>query len=234
MFDNGILFAIGALVLFGLSDLIYKRAALVGVPVHQLMMVQSWSYGVLILLYGWVTGTLTFTTASLWGAVAGVFAFAGFYNFARSLQKGSVSINAPIFRLNFAITAALAMLFLGESLAAMKVVGLALAPIAIWLLAGASGGAAERRASAESLVQVLIATLGVGIANFVYKISMGGGSTPAAMLVVQAVVAVSLATIMAIRNDGLARPSGTTIRHALVAAEFSGWSIIRLLLLLKE
>ena len=218
MFDNGILFAIGALVLFGLSDLIYKRAALVGVPVHQLMMVQSWSYGVLILLYGWVTGTLTFTTASLWGAVAGVFAFAGFYNFARSLQKGSVSINAPIFRLNFAITAALAMLFLGESLAAMKVVGLALAPIAIWLLAGASGGAAERRASAESLVQVLIATLGVGIANFVYKISMGGGSTPAAMLVVQAVVAVSLATSMAIRNDGLARPSSTTIRHALVAA----------------
>ncbi len=218
MLDNGIAFAIGALVLFGLSDLIYKRAALRGVPTHQLMLIQSWTYGVLILIYGGLTGTLIFTAASLWGAVAGVFAFTGFYNFAKSLQKGSISINAPIFRLNFAITATLAMAFLGEALSMMKFVGLALAPIAVWLLAGAAGGAAERRASAESLVRVLYATLGVGIANFVYKISMAGGSTPAAMLVVQAVIAVTLASLMAFREDRFTKPAATTVHHALAAA----------------
>jgi uncharacterized membrane protein len=218
MLDNGIPFAIGALVLFGLSDVVYKRAAIQGVPTHQLMMVQSWTYGVLILIYGELTGTLVFTAASLWGAVAGVFAFTGFYNFARSLRQGSISINAPIFRLNFAITASLAMVFLGEALTTMKFVGLALAPIAVWLLAGAAGGTAERRASAESLVRVLYATLGVGIANFIYKISMAGGSTPAAMLVVQAVIAVTLASFMAYREDRFAKPNAVTVRHALTAA----------------
>ncbi|MFN0300758.1 MAG: EamA family transporter [Burkholderiales bacterium] len=229
MFDNGIPFALAALVLFGLSDLVYKRAAMSGVPTHQLMMVQSWTYGVLILCYGWSTGSLEFAPASLWGAVAGVFAFTGFYNFAKSLQKGSVSINAPIFRLNFAITAALAMALLGESLGTMKIIGLSLAPIAVWLLAGAGGGAAERRASAESLVRVLVATVGVGIANFIYKISMAGGSTPAAMLVVQAAVAVALATIMVARLDGFARPNNATIRHALAAASLLAGAFVLLL-----
>jgi uncharacterized membrane protein len=218
MLENGIPFAIGALVLFGFSDLIYKSAAMARVPTHQLMMIQSWTYSVFIVFYGHYTGTLVFTAASLWGAVAGVFAFAGFYNFAKSLQKGSVSINAPIFRLNFAITATLAMVFLSESVTTTKFIGLALAPVAVWLLAGAAGGAAERRASAESLVRVLLATLGVGIANFVYKISMAAGSTPAAMLVVQAVIAVSLASIMAFREDRFTKPGATTVRHALAAA----------------
>lgn len=229
MLQSGIPFAIGALVLFGLSDLIYKRAAMSGVPTHQLMMIQSWTYSVLILIYGWLTGTLIFSAASLWGAVAGVFAFAGFYNFAKSLQKGSVSINAPIFRLNFAITATLAMVFLGEALSPMKFVGLALAPIAVWLLAGAAGGATERRASAESLVRVLYATLGVGIANFVYKISMAAGSTPAGMLAVQAVIAVTLASFMAYREDRFAKPSRITVRHALVAAVLLAGAFVLLL-----
>jgi uncharacterized membrane protein len=41
-----------------------------------------------------------------WGALAGLFLFVALYNFARSLQGGAVRTNAPIFRLNFTITAA--------------------------------------------------------------------------------------------------------------------------------
>jgi len=218
VFADGILFALGALVLFGVSDFLYKRAAVDGVPTHQLMMVQSWTYGFLVWLYGIVTGTLVIDRPALLGALAGCFAFTGFYNFAKSLQHGSVSINAPIFRLSFAITATLAILFLGERLTPWKLAGLLLAPVAVWLLAGSAGPNETRRATAASLTRVFIATLGVGIANFIYKIAMSEGATPAGMLVVQAWLVITASTVMVLRWDGLVRPKANTMRYALTCA----------------
>src|SRR3972149_6562996 len=147
---HGMAFALAAMICYGLSALVYKRAAAAGVAARQFMMVQAWCYAPGVLLYGAATQTLVFDAASLWGAVAGLFAFTGFYNFAQSLKYGSVSINAPIFRLSFTVTAALAVLLLGEPLTAAKLLGLALALLAIWLLLGGGehGGAAARRANA--------------------------------------------------------------------------------------
>ena len=68
-----------------------------------------------------------------------MFLFVAMYNFAASLQAGAVATNAPIFRLNFAITAALAILILGEKLTVMKAAALVCALLAVWLLLAEPG-----------------------------------------------------------------------------------------------
>ena len=71
--------------------------------------------------------------------------FFAFYNFSRSLRTGSISTNAPIFRLSFTLTAALAMWLLHEPLTLIKLAGLGLALIAVLALAGERRGRATRR-----------------------------------------------------------------------------------------
>src|SRR5258708_34070346 len=76
-------------------------------------MVQSWVFMPTVVLYALFTGSLTFPPGTLWGGLAGLFILIGFYNFAHSLKAGSISVNAPGFRLSFVITAALSGLPLG-------------------------------------------------------------------------------------------------------------------------
>ena len=209
-------FALAAMLFFGLGDLIYKRAATAGVQAHHFLMVQSWGFAASLVLYAALTGTLRFVAGSLWGALAGLFMFTGFYNFARSLHSGSISINAPIFRLSFVLTAALAIALLGEPLTAYKAAGIALALAAAWLLLGGPAGSpgGERRETVSSLVRVVIATIAVGIGNFIYGLGLRGGATPASLIITQAVVVVSLSTIFVWRIDGRIRPAGAVLRHA--------------------
>src|SRR5258706_870515 len=124
---SGIEYALGAMLFFGLGDLVYKRGAAAGAQPHHFLMVQAWVFAPSVVLYAMLTGSLHFVAGSLWGAVAGLFVLVGFYNFAHSLRTGSISINAPVFRLSFVLTAALAVLLRGEPLTPYKVAGLALA-----------------------------------------------------------------------------------------------------------
>jgi uncharacterized membrane protein len=197
------------MVCFGLGDLVYKRAAMAGVAARQFIMVQAWFFCPLITLYALATGTLVLSPAAIWGAAAGLCALIGFTNFAASLRLGAVSTNAPIFRLNFTITAALAIVLLGEPLSALKLAGLALALVAVWLLL------ADRTASATgtnwaALTRVLFATLCVGLANFFYKVGLGGGAPPETILSTQAWIFCSLATVYVYASDRTVRPPAAT------------------------
>jgi drug/metabolite transporter (DMT)-like permease len=208
-------FALGAMLFFGLGDLVYKRAATAGVQAHQFLMVQSWGFGASMLLYAALTGTLRFVAGSLWGALAGLFMFTGFYNFAKSLHGGSISINAPVFRLSFVLTAALAIALLGEPLTGAKASGIALALAAAWLLLGGpAAGGGERRESAAALLRVLVATVAVGIGNFVYALGLRAGATPASIIIAQAAAVITLSTLFVRHVDGRIRPSGPVLRHA--------------------
>ena len=140
----GLGFALGAMLCFGVGDLIYKRAAAAGIKAGQFVMLQAWVFCPGMTVYAWLTGTLDPHCSALWGALAGLFALVAFTNFARSLQEGAVSINAPIFRLNFTITAALAILLLGETLTMTKLAALVCALVAVWLLLAEPGAAARR------------------------------------------------------------------------------------------
>jgi uncharacterized membrane protein len=214
----GIEYAVGAMLFFGIGDLVYKRGSAAGVPPHHLLMVQSWVFLPSVALFGLLTGTLTFVTGSLWGCLAGLFMWLGFYNFAHSLRSGSISVNAPIFRLSFVITAALAILFFGETLTRYKVAGIALALAATWLLLAAPAAAAARAASRSSLLRVMAATASIGIGNLIYKYGLRAGATPASLIVAQAAVVVTFGTAFVAAVDRRIQPSGATLRFAPAAA----------------
>jgi uncharacterized membrane protein len=230
-----IAFALGALLANGLFDLVYKRAAQAGVPAHYLVMAQAWCFTAFMVLYGAASGTLRFEAQALWGAVAGLFLFAGLYNFARSLQSGSVSINAPIFRMNFLVTALLAVVLLGESVSATHAIGLALAIVAAWLLLRAPAGAdGARRISTGSLARVGFATASMGIANLVYKLGVQAGATGASLLTAQAAVFVTLATLRVRRIEGAIRPTRAIMGYGAMAAAMLALGLLLLLAALRR
>jgi drug/metabolite transporter (DMT)-like permease len=217
--SESVAYALGALLLYGVADFVYKRGAAAGAPPHQFLMVQTWFFTSLAILYGFATRTLAFGVGSLWGALAGVLVVVGYYNFAWSLRHGSVSTHATIFRLSFAVTAALAVLILGEPITPAKIGGLALALLAVWLLLAAPGSAGPRaERETESLARVLVATLAVGVASFTYKLGLRAGAAPVSLVAAQGLVAVTLATAFAARLDRGVRPSRAALAHAPVAA----------------
>jgi len=209
----GVELALGAMACLGLADLVYKRGAAAGVPAHHFLMVQAWCFAPAVTLYGLATGTLELKATMLWGMAAGLFVFVALYNFARSLQTGSVSLIAPIFRLSFTVTTALAVLLLGEPLGAWKVAGLALALAAVWLLLGGDGTAPG--AARLPLAQALVAMAAMGVANFLYKVGAASGGSPATFIAGQAAVFLPLATGYAWMTDrGVRTPSAAAWTHA--------------------
>ncbi|HWI25506.1 MAG TPA: EamA family transporter [Stellaceae bacterium] len=218
--SGGIAYALAALVCYGIGDLIYKRAAAAGLKPEYFLMVQAWCFCPAILFYAWGTGNLHLEPAALWGCLAGLFVLVGFYNYVRSLRVGAVSIVAPVFRLNFIITAALAILWLSEPLTASKAAGFLLALLAAWLLLGGAAplGSADPLLARRPLLQVTLATLAVGVANFCYKLGLIAGATPETMLAAQAVVFSSLLTATTFAVNGTIRPARGLFRHSLPAA----------------
>jgi transporter family protein len=211
--------ALVAMILLGLADLVYKRGAAAGVQAHQFLMVQAWCFAPAVTLYGLITGTLELEIAMVWGMGAGLFVFVALYNFARSLKSGSVSIVAPIFRLNFTVTVVLAVLVLGEPLTAYKLAGLALALSAVWLLLGAEAGSAPVASAARlPLVQAVIAMAAMGVANLFYKVGALTGGSPATFIAGQAAAFLPLATGFAWMVDRGLRTTRAAWIHAGTAA----------------
>jgi drug/metabolite transporter (DMT)-like permease len=213
-------YAIGALLFYGLADFVYKRGAAAGARPHQFLMVQTWFFNALALLYGVCSGTLVFSAGALWGAASGVMVVIGYYNFAWSLRHGAVSTNAAIFRLSFAVTTVLAVLVLGEAFTMLKIAGLALAFFAVWLLLGTptTGIDAANPHRSASLVRVLVATIAVGFASFAYKLGLRQGAVPIALVVTQGAVALTLATAFAAYVDRGICLSRAALVHAPISA----------------
>lgn len=198
----GVDLALGAMIFLGLADLAYKHGAAAGVQAHHFLVGQAWCFAPAVALYGLVTGTLAPERAFLWGMAAGVFVFIALYNFARALQSGAVSLVAPIFRLSFTVTVALAIVILGEPLTAWKAGGFALAFAAVWLLLGGEAGAGQSAAAARpALMRALVAMGAMGVANFIYKIGALTGGSPASFIAGQASVFLPLATGFAWVSD---------------------------------
>lgn len=218
--DRPLFFAFGALLCYGLSDFVYKRAAMAGIRANHLVMVQAWFFGPLVLLYAWASGRLVPTGPAAWGLFAGALSLVGFYFFARSLASGTISTNASIFRLNFIVTVVLVIGLLGEPLTILKALGLAFALLATWLLVGAAGDGQRRpdRDRRRSLVEVAIATLSFGASNFVHTVGLRQGALPETLAVAQAAVFVPLATFSVYAVDRRLRPAEVTYRYSLVTA----------------
>jgi uncharacterized membrane protein len=212
--------AIVAMVCYGVSDFIYKQAAAAGIRADHFLAAQAWLFCPLVILYALATGTLVLDAAALWGSLAGVFGFVGFYFFLRSLAAGAVSTNAAIFRMNFVVTAALAIALLGEPLTPVKIAGLALALLATWLLLGVGVGfeAAPKDARRRSLVEVGVATVAFGASNFFHTVGLRHGAVPETLAVAQAALFMPLATAVVYVADRKLPPPSATFRYGLAAA----------------
>jgi uncharacterized membrane protein len=218
--NQAIVYAIVAMVCYGVSDFIYKQAATVGIRADHFLMAQGWLFCPLVIVYALATQTLVLNAAALWGSLAGAFVFIGFFFFIRSLAAGSVSTNASIFRLNFIITVLLVVVWLGEPLTLSKIAGLVLALLATWLLVGV-GASVERTpadARRRSLLLVAIATLAFGTSNFFHTVGLRHGAPPETLAVAQAALFMPLATVVVYVADRKLRPPPVTFKYSAPAA----------------
>jgi uncharacterized membrane protein len=218
--DHSIVYAVVAMICYGLSDFIYKRAAAANVRADRFLAGQAWCFFPLVALYALATGKLVFTPAALWGSLAGIFIFVGFYFFIRSLAAGAVSINASIFRMNFVVTVLLVIVFLGEPLTVDKIGGLALALVATWLLVGAGADTHYISASARrrSLVQVAIATFAFGASTFFHTLGVRHGAPPETLAVAQAALFLPLATTVVYAADRTVAPPALALKYGAATA----------------
>ena len=218
--NQSIIFAVVAMVCYGISDFIYKQAAAAGIRADHFLMAQAWFFCPLVILYALTTHALVIDPAALWGSLAGIFVFIGFYFFVRSLAVGSVSINASIFRLNFIVTAALAIVLLDEPLTATKIAGLVFALLATWLLVGA-GRAADRAsndARRNAFVHVAVATLAFGTSNFFHTVGLRHGAGPETLAVAQAALFMPLATVVVYFADRTLSLPAATFKYGAATA----------------
>jgi uncharacterized membrane protein len=223
----GLGFALSAMICFGVSDLIYKRGSTAGIDAGEFVMLQSWVFCPGVTAYAWLSGTLDLRPPALWGSVAGALLFVALFNFAASLRSGAVSTNAPIFRLNFILTAALAILLLGEALTFVKAAALVCALAAVWLLL-AEPEAKPREINISSLLRILIATVAMALANLFYKIGLQHGALPETMVSTQAWVFALLATILRSWREGFHITPGAW-RYSTSAALVLGAGFISLM-----
>jgi uncharacterized membrane protein len=217
--NQAIVYALVAMVCYGVTDFIYKQAAAAGIRADHFLMAQGWLFCPLVIVYAVATHTLVLNLAALWGSLAGAFVFIGFYFFIRSLAAGSVSTNASIFRLNFIVTVLLVVVWLGEPLTPSKTAGLALALLATWLLVG-DGASADRApgASRHSLWLVALATLAFGTSNFFHTMGLRHGALPETLAVAQATLFMPLATVVVYVVDRKLRPPPATFKYSAPAA----------------
>jgi drug/metabolite transporter (DMT)-like permease len=215
-----VVYAVIAMVCYGLSDFIYKQAASAGIRADHFLMAQGWFFCPLVILYALATHTLVLDPVALWGSLAGVFIFIGLHYFIRSLIAGSVSTNASIFRMNFIVTVILVVILLGEPLTASKIAGLALSLLAAWLLLGARNNAERTPNEAErrSLVEVVIATLAFGTSNFFHTVGLRHGAVPETLAVAQAALFMPIATGAVYFTDRTPRAPPVTFRYGAAAA----------------
>jgi drug/metabolite transporter (DMT)-like permease len=218
--NEPLVYAVVAMICYGLSDFIYKQAAAAGIRADHFLMAQAWLFCPLVIIYALATHTLVPNWAALWGSLAGAFIFLGFYYFIRSLAAGSVSTNAAIFRLNFVVTVLLVVVWLGEPLTPGKLGGLALALLATWLLlgAGAIPDPTPDDTQRRSLVLVAVATLAFGTSNFFHTLGLRHGALPETLAVAQAILFMPLATIVVYVADRRLRPPPVTFKYSAPAA----------------
>ena len=193
----GLGFALGAMACFGVSDLIYKRGAAAGIQSGEFLMAAGLDVlsrrDALCLAHA---AMLDVHLAAVLGrARRRCFCSSRCYNFTQSLHGGAVSTNAPIFRLNFTLTAALAIIVLGEALTIAKAVALGCALVAVWLLL-AEAGVERGKVNFASLAQVLLAAVTMALTNLFYKIGLLHGTLPETMVAAQAWTFCSLATLV--------------------------------------
>ena len=136
MFSHAVTLAIVTLLCIGTADFVRKVAMGRGEPVAYYLGAET----VVLLLWlpaiAFVTrqGTGLSLRGVLLSLISGTLLAVGLTSFLLALGSGQASISVPIGRMGLAMTALLALVFLGEPPTPRKLMGIGCAGLAVWLL----------------------------------------------------------------------------------------------------
>ncbi len=197
----------------GFSDFFYKRARIGGATPEFFLAFQSIFFNATGLAFAVFVGCLEISAQTVFfGAACASLVYISFYLFFRGLGAGQATVNVPIFRLSFVVTAVMAFVFLNEAATFGKVLAVGLSVLSILAL---SKSLRTGSASLSALFQLVFATIIYGVFGLLYKIAISLGSAPTGILVVQGAFFIVYAFVIAYRRS-LIKTSRTITLHAPV------------------
>ncbi len=201
-----IFFAMVCMVCLGLSDFLYRFGQRYGLQPAAFMLLQNLAYIGCASLFGVFNGQLIINAGLLFGLVNGWLAFFAFLFVLLALARGEVTRLVPLIRLNFAVTALLTIIFLGEPIDLIRTVGLALCAAAIITIGASDTHSVNDR---KAIVFAIGAMLSFGLMGLLFKLGLGLGATPGAMVFAQSLGVFTLACPFAIyRGQTIALQGG--------------------------
>ena len=203
-----------ALLVGGLADLLYRVAQNRGIDSGLFIFWQSVIFAVILWVYAIFSGDILKLDTFTWliGLPAGALGYVGLTLFLLSVKTGDVSVNAPIFRLNFVITSAGAMILLGESFALAKLVGITLALLSVISFAGIKS-LNFNSSQLSSLALVSIGSIVFGIVGILIKYALNNDAEPIPLLLTQTIAFQVAASIYVVYTKKW-KPNQATRRYS--------------------
>jgi drug/metabolite transporter (DMT)-like permease len=199
------------MVAAGVSDYLYKRAQTRGVQPMAFFAVQSLFYNACVFAMAAYFGVQLNLATVLYGIAAAYTGFPGMLLLLYSLRHGDATINVPIYRLSFVLTAVGAMLLLGEPARPGKLVAIVLAAGSVLLLSNIR--LLAKGIPIGGMGALLAGTALYGIFGLIYKSAMLAGVTPASLMVIQAPLVFLTAFVAAVLG-GAKKPDGAILKNA--------------------
>ncbi|MEM4251630.1 MAG: EamA family transporter [Candidatus Bathyarchaeia archaeon] len=228
---NPVLLAVLSMLATGLSDFFYRRSQLRGASPALFLALQSIFFNATNLTFVTYSGGVEISPLTiLLGASCASLVYLSVYLFLRSLRAGETSVNVPVFRLSFIVTAILGVYFFHETVTSGKILAIVLAVLSILTFSSSL-----RIASASILVvtQLVLATILYGLFGFLYKFSLYMGVTPVGILVIQGLSFIIYAFLV-VNLKGPVKWSRNIIVHAPLCGILLSSSYLLLLESLKH
>ena len=177
-----VVFALMSLCFLGVNDFLYKWGQQWEMRSGPFMFLQNMAYLPNAFGLAYYRDELILNPGLAFGFINGILAFTAFLFVLLALKRGEAVALVPIVRLNFAVTAALTIFFLGESVNLIKGVALVLAALAVT----AGGSVAAASVGDKRSVGLAIGAMCMfGVIGLFYKLGLGMGAKPAMMTAMQ-------------------------------------------------
>ncbi|MBI2846431.1 MAG: DMT family transporter [Chloroflexi bacterium] len=219
--------ALFAMLVGGVADFIYKEAQRRGIDEGVFVFYQATTFFVLVWVLTLSTGQLETIAPAAWkyGLPSGLLAYTGVLLFLKSLKGGDASVNVPIFRLSFVVTALGAILFLGESITAFKIAGFLLAVTSILSLAKIDVLIRGQMASGP-LLRLVVGTVLFGVSALLVKQALNEGGAPITLASIQTIT-FNLSALFYTLISRKMRANSVTLRFAPLVGLFQlSWVIL--------
>lgn len=167
-----IYFAVLAMLLVGVADFVFGKAARKGLTYASVACCQAIFVTVTNGLWAYLAGVYAWSLPYLISGAAAVLFFIAFWSFMRSVSQGEASVSTPIYRINFVATSLMAIFFLNEAMTLRKAVGFLFAGIAIFLLSDFRvHHTSSSRIRWSSIFWAVVAMFSMGSMSFLWKIA---------------------------------------------------------------